>query len=75
MSATTITFNGDKFLVDSEGRARKEYTPMRFYGLTPDVDVHETAALAVANPGIPQPILGRARDLRPRNARQYAVAM
>lgn len=75
---TTITWNGEKLLVRADGRAGmgiKAFTPEQYYALSPDRDLHETAALAIAHRGIETPILGSARVSRPRNATVHAVAM
>ena len=75
---TTITWNGENLLVRADGRAGmsiKAFTPERFYALSPDVDLHETAALAISRKGEPVQVLGHTRVVRPRNATVHSVCM
>lgn len=73
--STTITWNGDKLLVQADGRAIVGMYPDKFFSLSPDVDLHETAALAIANKGVPQHVLGSTRVVRPRHATVHSIAM
>lgn len=72
---TTITYNGSELVVQADGRVPISYTPTRFYALSPDIDLHETAAKAIACQGEPVAVLGRASVRRPRNANPCCIAM
>ena len=79
--STTITWNGENLVVRADGRAGKQkvvrdrkLTLEQFYALSPDSDLHETAAAAIACKGVPVAVLGRAREIRPRNATKFGIS-
>jgi hypothetical protein len=77
----TIVWNGEVLIVRADGRANgrpvvgvHSFTPEQFYRLTPDMDVHEIAARAIANRGVEMRLQTGTNNPVPRNARHYAIA-
>ena len=78
---TTITFNepgSEGYLhVRKDGRSIARVTPASFYALSPDIDLHETAAKAIAQQGEPVavPNTTKARGMRPKNSQRHGVIL
>jgi hypothetical protein len=75
---TNLSFNHDTdtFKVENEGRTA--FVPReRFFTLSPDADLHEAAALAIASPNelIAVSNQSSARGLRPRASIRHGVIL
>ena len=61
-----------EFLVDNDGRQAR-ISLHRFYALSPDADLHETASRAIAQPGVPVVVPSTCNVPKPRHSKVYGV--